>query len=1453
MDCYRVRVKGTRSRGTGWFVQPRVVVTAFHVVGNRQRRRWSHEIYKRPVKYLLDVGGGQEIELRPLCFDGEADVALLECPAGVVDAQTLPLSDDILKEARWEATGFPALEDGGHFTLTGRITALEEKETRLQLLVDHGSAQISSDGREEKSVWAGMSGSAVCVAGEVVGLFTDVIPVVETNTAYAATIVPIRRNLALYRAGNELSELLRKYDRDLNSLQDLYTRAEDLCRAVGVTRPHRPAEPDALVEGIRQAALRVGPDDFDLLLDAVVKGPEAPLKAVRAFLQAARVQRLRRSQDLLGHWLPRARGAGSSDAWYFSGRDVALRELVEWLKASDSGRTARVVTGAPGTGKSALIARLVILADPEYLAEVTRAGSLEGVREDTIPPVNIIDIAVHAKGKTVGDVVMPIGRTIGLETTNPSRLVDALKTNKRPYVIVLDALDEAADPEMITSDLLQPLATLPNVWLLVGSRPTAPPGESATRVAGLGKVAIEIDLDRGKYIGAEDIAQYVTRRLLAPDEPFVKTPYRGQPELARTVARAVAKKAGNNFLFAQIVSDNLIYADVPVNDTEADWQEKLPNDLGPAIDQFLSRFRAAQFELKKHEVIDLLQPLAYAEGGGLPREENIWASLASVLSGRSYADRDIRVLFEQAGAYIIERREQEHPVYRLFHQAFADYLREEKRTREIQRRITEELRKLTPDRAGGAGKDWLNAHAYVRAHVATHAAAGGMLDDLVVDPLFLVCADKSRLLRVLPKVRGAQAREAAEIYQLVAYELYEPAESASYLEMAARQQGFDAFANRIAELPLKRPWSVRWARWRRASNHRILARQGGLVNAVAAAWLDGRPVIVSGSNNGTIEVRNLDDGNLRYPSIVGDESGIFALAVTELDDQSVLISGGWNKDKTVQVWSLADGHLRYALTGNEKGIAALTTAKIDGQSVIIWGSSDGTVRVLNLSDGHLRYAPLTGHEGGLSGGVSSVATTELDGEPVLVSGGWDKALRIWNLADGSSQPIVFSGQQGRIKSLATAELEGQPVIVCGEYDGTIRILNLADGQLRYTISAHQVGTTRGVLVSVAKIEGQPVIVSGGDDGTLRVWNLADGSPRSAPFTGHQGGVNALVITERDEQPVVISGGNDGTVREWKLVDNATVREPVPGDEEAVAAVATAQIDGQPVVISAGKSLRVMNLTDGHLRLALAGHGGWIRALATADIDRQPVVVSAGEDKTVRVWNLGDGSLVWAKPARNRVWVNALAIAELDGQPVIISGGNDTGSEDGTVQVWDLACGSLRYAAITPGQNQVNAFATAQLGGEPVFISAGSGGMLQVLNLADGSARYFAPAGRNVGLLWALAAAELDGEPVIISGGWYKTVEVWNLADASLRNPPLAGHEDPVRAIATAEIHKQSVIVSGGLDETVRVWNLRDGTLRSAINVGSRVLGLAVAAPCTVVVGSLSGLLVLDFTSEQSPR
>lgn len=80
-------------------------------------------------------------------------------------------------------------------------------------------------------------------------------------------------------------------------------------------------------------------------------------------------------------------------------------------------------------------------------------------------------MAIHARGQSIDQVAAAIAGAYGLPDRDPAVVLKALAApREKPLRIVIDALDEAQKPDMLDRELLRPLAELPAVRLIVGSR-----------------------------------------------------------------------------------------------------------------------------------------------------------------------------------------------------------------------------------------------------------------------------------------------------------------------------------------------------------------------------------------------------------------------------------------------------------------------------------------------------------------------------------------------------------------------------------------------------------------------------------------------------------------------------------------------------------------------------------------------------------------------------------------------------------------------------------------------------------------------------------------------------------------------------------------------------------------------------------------------------------------------
>ncbi|MCF6525177.1 hypothetical protein [Streptomyces sp. JJ36] len=308
--------------------------------------------------------------------------------------------------------------------------------------------------------------------------------------------------------GREFSEILREAHRWLST-------------AAGITRPY-------LTVGEFVQALEHGTDRLRRARDAAAGEPRlGGPRMVHAPRQTDPVPTLpnpgyppprrtgvRAARPVGGdggteNWVRRASGALTEDdtGWFFSGRREVNRALVTFLAGPPG---SLLVTGTAGSGKSAVLARLVALGDPAFRASPQGARALEGAESGTVPEPGAVHVALHARMRSARDLWTALLGRLGLSPDTGTggapvsrggrlwplqeRLFRFLAEPGPHLTIVVDGLDEAADPGACVRDFLVPLgrAAVPGPEAPAGGAPGVPeprategaPGGRETRAAG---------------------------------------------------------------------------------------------------------------------------------------------------------------------------------------------------------------------------------------------------------------------------------------------------------------------------------------------------------------------------------------------------------------------------------------------------------------------------------------------------------------------------------------------------------------------------------------------------------------------------------------------------------------------------------------------------------------------------------------------------------------------------------------------------------------------------------------------------------------------------------------------------------------------------------------------------------------------------------------------------------
>jgi serine/threonine protein kinase len=267
--------------------------------------------------------------------------------------------------------------------------------------------------------------------------------------------------------------------------------------------------------------------------------------------------------------------------------------------------------------------------------------------------------------------------------------------------------------------------------------------------------------------------------------------------------------------------------------------------------------------------------------------------------------------------------------------------------------------------------------------------------------------------------------------------------------------------------------------------------------------------------------------------------------------------------------------------------------------------------------------------------------------------------------------------------------------------------------------------------------------------------------------------------------------------------------------------------GQSAPVSVSASVPLSSPTVvWHGLQTLTGHQGEVTSLALSP-DGQ-LIASGSTDKTIRLWSLQTGELlyVWAGrsfrfAAGHRDGVTALAFSP--SSEVLVSS-----SADGTIKQWDLDSGEL--IGSLPGHGW--GIATIALHPDQPLLASGSiDGLIQLWDLnTDQLIANIAQSQQPV------TALVIDPMGQTLWGSSDKTISQWDLQN-DRRLTVLKGHAESVSAIALS--WDGCTLVSGGADRLLKLWNLSTGQQQKVIAAHRQRIRAVVAHPTQPCFASAS--------------
>jgi WD40 repeat protein len=949
------------------------------------------------------------------------------------------------------------------------------------------------------------------------------------------------------------------------------------------------------------------------------------------------------------HWVSRLRGAPAETTpvgFYVTGRTGRVRvieDLAGWMRDTDRGGLA-VVTGSPGSGKSAMLALPVLLTDAQgqnaLLAGVD-PGSLLARAGDLFAGLPVLGI--HARGKNPYQITDTIARHLSLCPDSPEEFLSDLDNQPQTTActVVLDAVDEAIDPRKLLSDLLIPLARRPGLRVIIGARRHVIPPDT--------EASLLVDLDSDNYRDPQALADYAHQLLVATREPGVTSPYHDQDNATATVAALIADKAtarptaqgqAESFLLAQLLARAVRSRDDVLDLTRANWAEQLPASVGEAFDEDLRRLGKREPAART-----LLSALAWARGAGLPWEA-IWVPVAQALanlSGTGAPQLDnahVTWLLDKAGSYIVEDLGPGgRSVFRPFHDLLAAHLRGEPpkeqneanpaatsawqqyRT-QAEHAITRALLASVPT-ADDHTRDWEAAHPYLRTYLAQHAARAGLLTEIAADPGFLAAADPRILLAELD---SSGERRLASVYGKAVHLLEQTTrtdERAAYLLGSAQQFGDDELCMAI-QSRCTLAWQLCWTtvppdRSRVLGRFRYPPTDSGLF---AVAGTAGHP-IVAAADDRTLRAWDLASAQA-LPPPVDLQSTPTGVAVTP-DGRGIAVA----------VWP---GWVRAKLDVDEAGRATMT--RLGPTISLPPGESNiyGTLLVTRLRGQDVLVAVAVTRlylwefwSGELLAGPISLPGRPVGDLLVLGTSGEQRQRLLIGRSDGSLELRCLDGgdllDQADIHdpSSVTALIrlshpEGLYAVLCATSAGSIHRLLVHEDHLEFWPWEHEPRTDAPLwTLAAAQSPEPPLLATGGPD--LRIWDGWSGRLRGS-LQGHEGPIRGIALPDPNPSGDVLTYGVDGSIRQWSIND-ALPDLKEPDSMGAFSRGLLAGTDGQVLVLARGDGrLQFRNPDTGELDRTSTVNGQWVYGMGALDgLSRVVVGFQTGE---IAIINLLEG-------------------------------------------------------------------------------------------------------------------------------------------------------------------------------------------------------------------------------------